>query len=525
MEVLFNNNFKFNQKNSASPSLCLYSKNINITTLGNYPSILNIINTLNYKDDDFKYFFKIWPNINDTIISDDHDVNKSWIPIRNMWIKNWKTECGGLEYEKKVYHLLDDVKDDNYTVTPILSDSNNSKISDFAGLLGNFKEGDENFNLFLWIFIKWLKDPDEPSVYFNYKSESLKAQSLSYGDKKLIDFISANLTFSCIMTPVIMGDNVTTFKRVIKNIEKNLSSGTNPKIVMSNFCDVFVNIVKGIKNLKERNIAHNDLHYNNIFVQRLPDNTYNTFIYDFDRSYSPKLGYNPVLNDDICEDLCTSTQCNKYDNWLDFFKILHYILDGILDIPNILLFLNIITGNPTDFDFLPFIGLMVKNAFFTNPNTDCSWYWDEELNVFGIKEKVGYLLKNYDTVIQRLDAYRKQSKSSFSFVAPPDNKNYSLFENKQLTNKPLANKLFENKQLTNKQLTNKQLTNKQLTNKQSAFNKLSIDLITGKYIDLSIKKPQLVSTLIDTIKKFDDVIKENNQQKAILRKKAQSKRK
>ena len=59
MEVLFNNNFKFHHKNSASPSLCLYSKNINITRLENYPSILNIINTLNYKDDDFKYFFKI----------------------------------------------------------------------------------------------------------------------------------------------------------------------------------------------------------------------------------------------------------------------------------------------------------------------------------------------------------------------------------------------------------------------------------------------------------------------------------
>ena len=65
MEVLFNNNFKFNHKNNASPSLCFYAKNINITTLEDYPSILNIINTLNYKDDDFKYFFKIWPNIND----------------------------------------------------------------------------------------------------------------------------------------------------------------------------------------------------------------------------------------------------------------------------------------------------------------------------------------------------------------------------------------------------------------------------------------------------------------------------
>ena len=54
---------------------------------------------------------------------------------------------------------------------------------------------------------------------------------------------------------------------------------------MVNFCNIFVNVVKGIKNLKQRQIAHNDLHVGNIFVQQLPNNTYNTFIYDFDRSY------------------------------------------------------------------------------------------------------------------------------------------------------------------------------------------------------------------------------------------------
>jgi hypothetical protein len=490
MAILFNNNFKFHHKNSASPSLCLYAKNINITQLENSPAILNIINTLNYKDDDFKYFFKIWPNINHTPVSDDHEVNKLWIPIKNMWVNNWDSECGGLEYEKKVYHLLDDVKrDENYTITPILCDSNKSKILDFASLLGNFKEGSENFELFIWIFIKWLKDPEEPSVYFNYKSELLKAQSLSYGDKKLINFISNNLTFSCIMTPAIMGNNVTTFKGVINNIEKNLSSGTNLKTVMNNFCDIFVNIVKGIKNLKQKHIAHNDLHYNNIFVQRLPDNTYNTFIYDFDRSYSPALGNNPVLNDEICTGYCESTQCNRYDNWLDFFKILHYILDGISEPTVKVLFLNIITGNPIDFDFLPFITLIGKNADFTNPNTNCSWYWDDELKVFYIKEKVERLLINYDTVIQRLDAYRTQSKLSFSFVAPPFNKNTDLLNYKLLSDKKSI----------------------------VSSNKLIIDLITGKYIDRSIKRPKHLSSLINTIKKFEDVIEKNNEMKAILR--------
>jgi hypothetical protein len=50
-------------------------------------------------------------------------------------------------------------------------------------------------------------------------------------------------------------------------------------------------------------------------------------------------------------------------------------------------------------------------------------------------------------------------------------------------------------------------------------NKLSIDLITGKYIDLSIKRPKHPSTVINTINKFENVIEMNNEMKAMLRKK------
>ena len=57
--ALFNNNFKFHHKNSASPSLCLLVKNINNslkkTGMNNTPVIQKILNTLNYEQDDFKY--------------------------------------------------------------------------------------------------------------------------------------------------------------------------------------------------------------------------------------------------------------------------------------------------------------------------------------------------------------------------------------------------------------------------------------------------------------------------------------
>ena len=108
--------------------------------------------------------------------------------------------------------------------------------------------------------------------------------------------------------------------------------------------------------------------------------------------------------------------------------------------------------------------------------------------MFYIKEKVEKLLINYDTVIQRLDAYRTQSKLSFSFVAPLFNKNTDLLNYKLLSDKKST----------------------------VSSNKLSIDLITGKYIDSSIKRP---FTVINTIKKFEAVIEKNNEMKSILRKK------
>ena len=500
MDILFNNNFKFHHKNSASPSLCLYSKNINIfpsSLINNATSISTILNTLNYEQDDFKYFFKIWPTINRTIVCPDDEVNKLWLPIRDRWVKNWTREWGALEYEKKVYHLLDGIKGaDNYTITPILSDSNKFKISDFASLLGNFKESDKNFELFVWIFIKWLKDPRQPSKNFNYGLATIERQILSDTEKKLVKFIYDRLTFSCIMTPVIMGDNVTNFKDVIDNVHENLIwNQTSIEIVMVNFCNIFVNVVKGIKNLKQRQIAHNDLHVGNIFVQQLPNNTYNTFIYDFDRSYSPSLGDNPMLNNDICKKLCNRTQCNIYDNWFDFFKILYYILYNIPSRFQIL-FLKIITGNPQNYDFDPFIELMEISPFFTAEDSDCSWYWNTQK-----LDEIKNLFNSYDTIIERLNRY-KSSQVSFAFVAPPYNKNTDSLNYKLLTDK----------------LTNK-MSNKLDKKSTVSSNKLSIDLITGKYIDSSIKRPKRASTVINTIKKFEAVIEKNNEMKSILRKK------
>ena len=304
------------------------------------------------------------------------------------------------------------------------------------------------------------------------------------------------------MTPVIMGDNVTTFDRFISNTKDNIINGTGVDIVMRNFCDVFSNIVKGIKNLKEKNIAHNDLHSGNIFVQRLPDSTYNTFIYDYDRSYSPALNNNPLLNNNICRRLCQSGQCNKYDNWLDFFKILYYIL---LDTPlNFkLLLLEIITDSPNNPDFVPFIQIMARNAFFISTVSNCCWYWDANSTSHNYKNRIQTLLVDYDTVIERIRRYNTTS-FSFAFVPPKSDNKYD------------NNKLFKNDTNYLNKIENTKVKSSVLDKMSS--NKLSIDLITGKYIDLSVKRTQRPSTVIDTIEKFEDIIEKNNELKKKINK-------
>ena len=409
--LIFNNIVRFHHKNSASPSICMYSREIDASLITHASEVSNILNTLNYKKDDFKYFFKIWPNINNTIVCNyDNNVNNLWLPIRDSWIKNWSLECKALEYEKEVYYNLMGVRGvkDNYTITPMLSDSSNTTIPYIALLLNNFKDGDPNYRLFVYIFFRWLLNPKMPNIGFDYSEALDDVKKMPKISTNLINFITNNLTFSCIITPVISGFNVAPFSLVIDNTSSSLSK-RSIDITMKSFCIVFLNIVKGIQNLKKRYVAHNDLHYENILVQQLDNGTFNTFIYDFDRSYSPMLGDNPLLNNNVCEGLCKSGQCNKYDNWLDFFKILYYILIGVPLNFKILL-LNIITGT-NDFDFRPFFKLIESSPFFISPTTGCCWYWGNNV----IKNKIQSLLKNYDTIIERLNIYIVAPEPTFSF--------------------------------------------------------------------------------------------------------------
>jgi len=402
---IFNNNFKFHHKNSSSPSICIYAKSLhtivgdfgknNMNTLIPTPyEIGKIIQSLQYQDNDFKYFFKIWPVIN-------HNAE-------------FKKQCESLDYETKIYNKLriDKIKlfghdyinqNHKYTLTPILSESNGFKLIDLSKLLGVTTQ--KEYDIFIYVFYTWLLDPSQPNTDYKYKEDFEYNETV----KQNIIYIQNNLRFNYLMTPVI--PNTRTFGYVMDMVRINQPQQTL-YILMKNFCNIFVNIIKGIKTLKESHVNHNDLHDNNIFVNEL-NNGINTFIYDYDRSYCEDLDDNPMLNNRTCFGTCKFSQCNRYDDWLDFFKILHYVFKGNNFNFNMLL-LCIITGNTlplTDDNvkiFTYFINIINWNQFLHYNGTipTCSWYFDDNVNyITEIRDYIKKLLISYEEIIRRIEQW------------------------------------------------------------------------------------------------------------------------
>ena len=177
--------------------------------------------------------------------------------------------------------------------------------------------------------------------------------------------------------------------------------------------------------------------------------------------------------------------------------------------------MEIITDSPNNPDFVPFIQIMARNAFFISTVSNCCWYWDSNSKSHKYKNKIQTLLVDYYTVIERI---RRYNTTSFAF-APPQSDKY-------VNNKYVNNKLFKNdtnyvnkiENTKGKSSVFDKMSSDKLSINKLSINKLSIDLITGKYVDLSVKRTQRPSTAIDTIEKFEDVIEKNNEEKAMLRK-------
>jgi hypothetical protein len=153
---------------------------------------------------------------------------------------------------------------------------------------------------------------------------------------------------------------------------------------------------------------------------------------------------------------------------------------------------------------------MARNAFFISTVSNCCWYWDSNSTSHNYKNRIQTLLVDYDTVIERIKRYNTVL-FSFAFEQPQSDKLFTNYVNK-IENTKGKSGVFNKMSNQNKLSINKLSINK------LSINKLRIDLITGKYIDFSAKRPQRPSTSIDTVEKFEDIIEKNNELKAMLRK-------
>ena len=242
-----------------------------------------------------------------------------------------------LKYEIKVYDLITKSLLD-YDVNPgFVRMYNYGNICTFDELVKIFKKLDsKNIRNNLIRNLKWAIAVDSKGKEIQnkptlYNDELLPSASLyiykhdnKYYTREFKDEI-LHYKYSFILT---------------ENMSKSilLSEWLHKKQEKQSIFTVLFQISTAIYALNLMKIVHNDLHYENIFIQTLdhPENIiyyingkeysiiskYKIFIYDFDRVYCLKLKNNPYLDDVFCN---TYFQCNEFHENLDFIKIVCYL--------------------------------------------------------------------------------------------------------------------------------------------------------------------------------------------------------
>jgi hypothetical protein len=96
---------------------------------------------------------------------------------------------------------------------------------------------------------------------------------------------------------------------------------------------LFQQVVKALYMVNKASLVHNDLHCGNIMIKKNPHDiepVRKVMIYDWDRSFSPDLGPNALLNMETDNGLCRISQCNTFieQRPIDLLKILRYVADS-----------------------------------------------------------------------------------------------------------------------------------------------------------------------------------------------------
>jgi hypothetical protein len=221
---------------------------------------------------------------------DENPVCKSFIKI---WVSNHHIpEIDALEYEAKVYKQIKkdfDSKKEPYFVELIDFVENVS----YDNMVNFLKKGlpaldDKN-----------IENNFERNVYYML-TESPGRPAIDVFKKGTFKKISRSATFSYIQTMVYD----TTFSKFLQSKKNNVDSKFK----------VFNKVLEGIVELNKKNIYHQDLHFGNIFVTA----DGNVRIYDYDRSYSEKIGNNKLIEGYYCENFGS---CNEKNDIIDLLKV------------------------------------------------------------------------------------------------------------------------------------------------------------------------------------------------------------
>jgi hypothetical protein len=415
---MFNNdNIKLTLKNSMSPTILLHSKQLSSSANKTYTD--KIFKSVEFSD--YKYFLKMWPVIDHTIVQSLGDIGKVWEPRIS--------QCLALDYEKNIYEKIrqagfderkssgiDESEEYSEYTLPLLLSSNGLLLKDYASVL-NYTTSD--YELFEWVFFNYLKDPRYPSIHFDLATENKLMVEFKKDAKniQIINSLFQTIRFKCIITVSV---NSVTLHNKLEELNKvfdrnnpvypTLTSNIDTEYVDSikELISIFIGIVLGLKTLKRSSIVHNDLHTGNIFVPRkITMDVYQTFIYDYDRSYTKSLGNNPYLDSNFCDsdNLCSKANCNIYDEWLDFFKILGGIFNEINPTVRDIIF-KVLTEIPNmppneHYRFITTIQL----PFLYDNYDKCCWYYNASNINHDVKSTMIKALVDYDAIINKLSSY------------------------------------------------------------------------------------------------------------------------
>ena len=272
-------------------------------------------------------------------------------------LKVWLTgvnrdDFKALDYEKEIYSkVVANINEPNIPILKSLAHAKDNRT--ILDLYKGFKLVNKEDKVYLlYALYLYSKNPVIKIPYVNDKKKLIQyvKNSLQLKNDEILNFIRLQ-TFNIIVLPTI---DMVTLSTILKT----------PNININQLIDIIKQLVYGIHLLYNNGIIHNDLHSKNIMIDT---KTLKSYIYDFDRSYVPRLGPNPSLSKDRCNGgYCSSSQCNIYNGdgyAIDLYKILFYIFRSQSMKINMIIAKSIFPGHNTSF-YSKLIKITTRNAFF-----------------------------------------------------------------------------------------------------------------------------------------------------------------